>query len=146
MTLKQWPTNKTASYEDVMTPVRKVLDVILKRGKDSTETISYDGYGFFSPQILACLPNADEMFHHDGLEYNKEHGRDALDALLHVTYLLGTESGRLQERFDEGRLTRIKLIEMELGNAQTLLRELLIENKDERENADVSMEDEVKRA
>lgn len=146
MKLKEWPTNKTASYEDVMTPVRKALDVILERGKDSTETVPYDGYGFFSPQILACLPNADEMFHHDGLEYHKERGRDALDALLHVTYLLGMESGRLQERFDEGKAARLNLIAMELENAQTLLRELLLENKDERENADTSTEHEEKRA
>ena len=127
--MKQWPKEKTASIEDVMPPIRAALDIILARGKDNTETIPYDGYEFFSNEILASIPNVNNLFHHDGLEYDKERGHDALDVLLQVVYLLGTESGRLQERFNEGRISCLEVISINLEETQRYIKALLKSSK-----------------
>ncbi len=103
--IKQWPKDNTEvlSFTDLIDPVRKALEIAYAFKRKKIKSIPYDGYN--TPTLLAGFGPPDERLTEEGLAYDEERDRDALDTLLNISFNLGMEQGiRMQRRDSESDL------------------------------------------
>jgi hypothetical protein len=96
--MKEWPKDKTETvyYEELITPVKKVLLKAYKLTSRKLKNIPYDGFNFGSHSLVG-LPPPNEQLEKDMIEYHKERGRNILDIILMIAFNLGLEQGRRLE-------------------------------------------------
>jgi len=90
-----WPDKlKPADIEKLSRPLRKAFLQVVSPKKKQPASITYGG-----PEVtnnlgaLAVGPSAKERLTEEGLAYDKERGRDALDVMILLALQLGMEQG-----------------------------------------------------
>lgn len=90
-----WPDKlKPADIESLSKPLRKAFLQAVSLKKTQPTSITYGG-----PEVtnnlgaLAVGPSAKERLTEEGLAYDKERGRDALDVMILLALQLGMEQG-----------------------------------------------------
>ena len=94
--MKEWPDNGTVRYDELIEPLRKILERAMYLGDDVYENgLDYDnGYNIGRPE-QATHPCPDEALSKDNLKYgHEEQDRDVYDVILNIVFMLGVEQGR----------------------------------------------------
>ena len=79
-----------SSFEDVIKPVRQLLD---KAIANPNRAFVYKGY-----EANSHILDFKKMFLREGLEHNKEQGRDVFDLILMLAFNLGYACRELEEQ------------------------------------------------
>lgn len=85
-------------YEEAGAALRNLLYQLVSIKKKRLKKITYKGPEILSSSILASNPNIQDHFSMDGIEYDKEQGRDVIDIFINKVFQLGYSVGIEKER------------------------------------------------
>lgn len=100
--MKKWPEDSSVlvNYEELAHPLKRILDQGYRLfRKDEKKEFDYDGFNIGKNE-LTVSPPPKFRFTEKLLKYDKTHGRNLIDVVLNVMFLLGVEQGRRAERRD----------------------------------------------
>jgi hypothetical protein len=113
--MKTWPKDGSMLLaQDPIDPLYRSAKKLLAIRPEAMQGAKYTGYDVPST-AHCCLPPRDHLSK-EGLEYNREQGRDPLMVVLLVAFQLGYEQGR------RSRNEVIKMLELTVETQGMLLK------------------------
>lgn len=92
--MKEWPPSpELVLFEELITPVRQVVDQGYKLVRKKRAKLTYDGYNIGNTELVGTT-NPAESLSPEGFTYDEEQGRDLMDVILRIAFQLGVEQGR----------------------------------------------------
>lgn len=100
--MKKWPNNPTEllPYNNIASHIKEIINKGYKLfRKDEVKEFDYEGYDIGSIE-LQTNPSPSLRLTESFIKYEKKLGRNLIDIILNIMFLMGVEQGRRAERRD----------------------------------------------